>query len=40
MKAVSIQINFKFATGLNVQAVHNTLDLFNSFIYNVKQIAQ
>lgn len=36
MKVVSIQINFKFATGLNVQDLNNTLDLFNSFIYNVK----
>lgn len=26
MKAVSIQINFKFATSLNVQALNNTLD--------------
>lgn len=39
MKVVSIQINFKFATGLNVQDLNNTLDLFNSFIYNVKQIS-
>lgn len=32
MKAVSIQINFKFATGLNVQDLNNTLDLFKFYL--------